>query len=75
MKKSILLLGTIVLCSAIWSCEQKPKEPTAEEIEAKVTERYGEALKTQMQIREMECAATIDAKVSEKLAAEIVTSK
>lgn len=75
MKNSLFLLSILLLCSAICSCEQKPKEPTAEEIEAKVTERYGEALKTQIQMREMECEATIDAKVSEKLAAEMANNK
>lgn len=67
MKKTSILLTIFVVIST-YSCNQVPAEPTAEEIASKVTERYGDALTIYKEKAEQDCALSIDAAVSAKLA-------
>jgi|688.fasta_scaffold267360_2 translation initiation factor 2 alpha subunit (eIF-2alpha) len=67
MKKTSILL-TLLAIATVYSCNQKPAEPTAEEIASKVTERYGDALTIYKEKAEQDCALSIDAAVIAKLA-------
>jgi translation initiation factor 2 alpha subunit (eIF-2alpha) len=66
--KKINILLTIIAIAIGYSCNQKPAEPSTEEIASKVTERYGDALNIYKEKAQQDCALSIDASVIAKLA-------
>jgi translation initiation factor 2 alpha subunit (eIF-2alpha) len=66
--KKINILLTIIAIAIGYSCNQKPAEPSTEEIASKVTERYGDALNIYKEKAQQDCALSIDAAVIAKLA-------